>query len=164
MRSLVNLKDVAKGYGSRAVLDGVTLGVAEGDRIGIVGRNGHGKSTLLRLIAGVEEADAGAVTRTAGVDLALIAQGDELEAHRTIRDELVGGRADHEWARDRGFRSVLDGLLGGVALARFPAGPDTPIAGLSGGERRRIALARTLLDDPELLLLDEPTNHLYVHA
>ena len=164
MRNLVNLKDVEKGYGSRSVLRGVTLGVSEGDRIGIVGRNGHGKSTLLRLIAGVETPDAGAVTVAGDVDLDLLAQGDELDSARTVRDELVGGRADHEWAADATFRSVLDGLLGGVELRRFPQGLDTPIAPLSGGERRRVALARLLLDSPSLLLLDEPTNHLDVEG
>jgi ABC transport system ATP-binding/permease protein len=163
-RNLVNLKDVAKGYAARSVLRDVTLGVAAGDRIGIVGANGDGKSTLLRLIAGAEEPDAGAVTRERGLDLELLGQGDELDAQRTIREELVGGRADHEWAGDARFRGVLDGLLGGVAMARFPQGLDTPIAPLSGGERRRIALAQALLDNPELLLLDEPTNHLDVEG
>jgi ATP-binding cassette subfamily F protein uup len=163
-RNLANLKDVAKGYGSRSVLDDVTLGISAGDRIGIVGRNGEGKSTLLRLIAGLEQPDAGAVTRVGGLALALIGQGDELDAGKTIRDELVGGRADHEWAADSRFRAVLDGLLGGVEISRFPAGLDTPVAPLSGGERRRIALARLLLDSPDLLLLDEPTNHLDVEA
>jgi ATP-binding cassette subfamily F protein uup len=163
-RNLVNLKDVDKGYGSRSVLRGLTLGVAAGDRIGVVGRNGDGKTTLLRLIAGAEEPDAGAVTRLGGLHLAAIGQGDELDAARTIRDELVGGRADHEWAADATFRSVLDGLLGGVDATRFPDGLDTAIAGLSGGERRRIALAHLLLDGPELLLLDEPTNHLDVEG
>jgi ABC transport system ATP-binding/permease protein len=163
-RNLVNLKDVDKGYGSRSVLRGVTLGVSAGDRIGVVGRNGDGKSTLLRLICGAEEADAGAVTRASGLDLALLGQGDDLDEARTVRDELVGGRADHEWAADARFRTVLDGLLGGVAIRRFPNGLDTPIAGLSGGERRRIALARALIDSPELLLLDEPTNHLDVEG
>jgi len=163
-RNLVNLKSVAKGYGSRSVLTGVTLGIAEGDRIGIVGRNGDGKSTLLRLVAGREEPDAGLVTRTGGVALELLGQGDDLDPDRTIRDELVGTRAEHEWAADAAFRSVLDGLLGGIALSRFPAGMDTPIAPLSGGERRRVALARLLLDHPDLLLLDEPTNHLDLEA
>ena len=163
-RNLVNLKDVEKGYASRSVLRGVTLGIEAGDRIGVVGRNGDGKSTLLRLIAGVEDPDGGAVTRAGDVDVALLGQGDELDERRTIREELVGGRADHEWAADRGFRDVLDGLLGGVALSRFPNGIDTVIAPLSGGERRRIALAKLLLDGPELLLLDEPTNHLDVEG
>src|SRR3954453_21415644 len=145
-RNLVNLKSVDKGYGSRSVLRDITLGISEGDRIGVVGRNGDGKSTLLKLIAGTEEPDAGAVTRVGGLALAMITQGDELDAGRTIRDELVGGRAEHEGAGGAGFRSVLDGLLGGVAVTRFPQGMDTPIAPLSGGERRRIALAQLLLD------------------
>ena len=163
-RNLVNLKDVAKGYAARAVLSDVTLGVAAGDRIGVVGRNGDGKSTLLRLIAGVERPDAGTITRAGDLSLALLGQRDELDDARTIREELVGGRADHEWAADSRFRSVLDGLLGGVELRRFPAGIDTAVGPLSGGERRRIALAKALLDSPELLLLDEPTNHLDVEA
>src|SRR5215212_8699416 len=159
-RNLVNLSGVGKGYAARTILRDVTLGVSAGDRIGVVGRNGDGKSTLLRLIAGTEAPDAGGVTRAGTLALELLGQADDLDPARTIREELVGGRADHEWAGDAGFRSVLDGLLGGVALSRFPQGLDTPVAPLSGGERRRIALARTLLDNPELLLLDEPTNHL----
>src|SRR3954462_6031356 len=163
-RNLVNLHSVEKGYGTRRVLAGVTLGIAAGDRVGIVGANGAGKSTLLRPIAGAEEPDAGTVTRTGGVASALLGQGDDLVAGRTVRQELVGGRADHEWAGDSAFRAVLDGLLGGVAVERFPNGLDTPIAPPSGGERRRIALARALLDHPDLLLLDEPTNHLDVEG
>jgi len=163
-RNLVNLKDVGKDYAARTVLRDVTLGVAEGDRIGVVGRNGDGKSTLLRLIAGAEEPDAGAVTRAGGLHLSLLGQGDDLDSERTIREELVGGRADHEWRADAKYRDVLDGLLGGVAIARFANGLDTPIGPLSGGERRRIALAKALLDHPELLLLDEPTNHLDVEG
>ncbi|MEA2192516.1 MAG: transport system ATP-binding/permease protein, partial [Solirubrobacteraceae bacterium] len=163
-RNLVNLKDVDKGYGSRSVLRDVTLGVAAGDRIGVVGANGDGKSTLLRLICGAETPDAGAITRSGDLHIAMLGQGDELDDRRTIREELVGGRADHEWQADATFRSVLDGLLGGVAMRRFADGIDTMIAPLSGGERRRIALAKLLLDGPELLLLDEPTNHLDVEG
>ncbi|HEY2631803.1 MAG TPA: ABC-F family ATP-binding cassette domain-containing protein [Solirubrobacteraceae bacterium] len=163
-RNLLNLKEVEKGYGSRSVLRGITLGVAANERIGVVGQNGGGKSTLLRLIAGVEEPDGGALTRAGDVGVALLHQQDELDPAATIRETLVGGRADHEWAADRTFRGVLDGLLGGVTLERFPAGMDTQVGGLSGGERRRVALARLLLEPPELLLLDEPTNHLDVEG
>jgi ABC transport system ATP-binding/permease protein len=163
-RNLVNLKAVGKGYASRSILDDITLGVSAGERIGVVGRNGDGKSTLLRLIAGSEQPDSGVLTRAGGLQLKLLGQSDELEEHRTLREALIGGRADHEWAGDRAFRAVLDGLLGGVAMSRFPDGLDTKIAPLSGGERRRIALAQVLLDSPELLLLDEPTNHLDVEG
>jgi ABC transport system ATP-binding/permease protein len=163
-RNLVNLKDVAKGYGSRSGLRDVTLGVGAGDRTGVVGRNGDGKSTLLRLIAGAEAPDAGAVTRAGGLALALLGQGDELVAHRTARDELVGGRADHEWRGDPAFRGVLEGLLGGVELRRLRGGLDAEVEALSGGERRRVALAGLLLGVPELLRLDEPTNHLDVEG
>jgi len=163
-RNLVNLKDVAKGYGSRSVLRDITLGIAAGDRVGVVGANGDGKSTLLRLIAGAESPDEGQITRAGDLHCDLLGQRDELDDRRTIREELVGGRADHEWAADSTFRSVLDGLLGGVQLRRFPGGIDSAVAPLSGGERRRIALAKLLLDGPELLLLDEPTNHLDVEG
>jgi ATP-binding cassette subfamily F protein uup len=163
-RNLVNLKDVTKGFAARTVLEDVTLGISAGDRIGVVGRNGDGKSTLLQLIAGLEDPDSGAVTRSGGLHVAMLGQGDDLDDERTIREELVGGRADHEWMADAAYRSVLDGLLGGVEISRFPQGLDTKIAPLSGGERRRIALAQTLLGHPELLLLDEPTNHLDVEG
>ncbi|MDX6377328.1 MAG: transport system ATP-binding/permease protein, partial [Gaiellaceae bacterium] len=127
------------------MLADVSLGIAAGERIGVVGRNGGGKSTLLRLIGRLDEPDAGVVTQNAGLRVGLLAQGDDLDSARTIRQEVVGGLADHEWAADARIRDVLDGLLGGVAAARFPEGLDTPIAPLSGGERRRIALAKLLL-------------------
>ncbi len=163
-RNLVSLTAVGKGYASRSVLSEITVGVAAGERIGLVGRNGEGKSTLLALIAGAETPDAGVITRTGGLELALLVQGDELDEGRTIREELLGGRPGHEWAADAALRAVFDGLLGGVEMSRFVDGVDTAIAGCSGGERRRIALARHLLARPELLLLDEPTNHLDIEA
>ncbi|HEY5427857.1 MAG TPA: ABC-F family ATP-binding cassette domain-containing protein [Solirubrobacteraceae bacterium] len=163
-RNLVNLKSVAKGYGSREVLHGVTLGLSAGERIGVVGENGAGKSTLMRLIAGIESPGEGMVTRAGDLESALVAQRVELDPKRTVGEELVGNRAEHEWAGDAGFRAVLDGLLGGVALDRCPQGLRTHIGPLSGGEQRRIMLARALLGAPELLLLDEPTNHLDVEG
>ena len=163
-RNLVNLNAVEKGYGTRSVLREVTLGVSAGDRVGVVGRNGDGKSTLLGLIAGAEAPDSGLLTRARDLETVLLAQGDELGDHKTIREALVGGRAEHEWAGDAAFRTVLDGLLGGVELSRLRAGLDAAIGPLSGGERRRIALARALLEKPQLLLLDEPTNHLDIYA
>jgi ABC transport system ATP-binding/permease protein len=164
VRNLVNLNSVAKEYAARTILDGITLGIADRDRIGVVGGNGQGKSTLLELIAGEESPDSGQVTRIGGLRLGTLDQSDRLPAGATIREVLVGERAEHEWAGSREFRGVLDGLLGGVALERFSSGIDTAIQGLSGGERRRVALARVLLDHPDLLLLDEPTNHLDVEA
>lgn len=163
-RNLVNLKDVSKAFASRPILVDVTLGVQAGERIGVVGVNGGGKSTLLRLIAGLETPDSGAVTHARGTTIALLDQHDDLDPEHTLRQELIGDRADHEWAGDAAFRDVLDGMLGGVELSRFPQGLDTPIGPLSGGERRRIALAKALIDKPELLLLDEPTNHLDVEG
>ncbi|HET6741493.1 MAG TPA: ATP-binding cassette domain-containing protein, partial [Kribbella sp.] len=146
--NLVNLEAVSKGFGTRTLLDSVSLGVGRGERIGVVGRNGDGKSTLLRLIGGIEEPDEGNVTRVGGLALSMLGQGDSLDPSKTVRDELVGGMADHEWAADARYRNVLDGLLGGVSMSRFPRGLDAPIAPLSGGERRRIALAQTLLGHP----------------
>ena len=104
------------------------------------------------------------MTWTTDLRVGLLGQLDTLDPARTIRQEVIGGLADHEWAGDRRIREVLEGTLGGVELSRFPGGLDTVIGPLSGGERRRIALAKLLLDGPELLLLDEPTNHLDLEA
>jgi ABC transport system ATP-binding/permease protein len=163
-RNLVNLHAVAKGYGSRSVLHEVTLGLAEGERVGIVGDNGAGKSTLMRVLAGVEPPDRGTATHTTGLAAALVGQRVDLDPASTVRAALVGGRPDHEWARDAAIREVLDGLLGGADVGRFELGLDNPVGRLSGGEQRRIMLARALLQAPELLLLDEPTNHLDVEG
>jgi ATP-binding cassette subfamily F protein uup len=162
--NLVNLFEVGKDYAARTILDDVTLGITAGQRIGMVGQNGQGKSTLMRLIAGSEEPDSGAVTRTRTLRIGLLGQSDELDSEATLGTALLGERAPHEWAADRIFRGVLDGLLGGVEMRRFAAGLQTHVGSLSGGERRRIALAHVLLDHPDLLLLDEPTNHLDVEV
>jgi ATP-binding cassette subfamily F protein uup len=163
-RNLVNLSQVSKGFAAREILTDVTLGISEGDRIGVVGANGQGKSTLLDLIAGSEQPDSGLVTRLGSLRLGVLDQGDDLDPDQTVRGVLLGERAEHEWAADRVFRGVLDGLLGGVEFSRFTEGVETRVRALSGGERRRIALARVLLDHPDLLLLDEPTNHLDVEV
>ena len=164
LRNLVNLSSVAKEYAARTILADVTLGIADRDRIGVVGGNGQGKSTLLELIAGAEHPDRGQVTRLGGLRLDALDQSDRLPSGATIREVLVGDRLEHEWAGNREFRGVLEGLLGGVAMERFERGLETGVQGLSGGERRRVALALVLLDHPDLLLLDEPTNHLDVEA
>ncbi|MCX4964186.1 ABC-F family ATP-binding cassette domain-containing protein [Streptomyces sp. NBC_00654] len=162
--NLVNVEQVTKVYGTRALLDGVSLGVSEGDRIGVVGRNGDGKTTLIRMLAKLEEADTGRVTHNGGLRLGVLTQHDSLDPSATIRHEVIGDLADHEWAGSAKIRDVLTGLFGGLALPGFEHGLDTVIAPLSGGERRRIALAKLLIGEPDLIVLDEPTNHLDVEG
>ncbi|MDF6042941.1 ABC-F family ATP-binding cassette domain-containing protein [Streptomyces sp. JH14] len=162
--NLVNVEQVSKVYGTRALLDGVSLGVSEGDRIGVVGRNGDGKTTLIRMLAKLEEADSGRVTHNGGLRLGVLTQHDSLDPKATIRHEVIGDLADHEWAGSAKIRDVLTGLFGGLGLPGFEHGLDTVIAPLSGGERRRIALAKLLIAEPDLIVLDEPTNHLDVEG
>ncbi|MER7998065.1 ABC-F family ATP-binding cassette domain-containing protein [Streptomyces sp. NPDC095613] len=162
--NLVNVETVTKVYGTRALLDGVSLGVSEGDRIGVVGRNGDGKTTLIRLLAKLEEADTGRVTHSGGLRLGVLTQHDSLDPAATVRHEVIGDLADHEWAGSARIRDVLTGLFGGLDLPGFPQGLDTVIGPLSGGERRRIALAKLLIGEPDLIVLDEPTNHLDVEG
>ncbi|MFG2431544.1 ABC-F family ATP-binding cassette domain-containing protein [Streptomyces sp. NPDC048590] len=162
--NLVNVEQVSKVYGTRALLDGVSLGVSEGDRIGVVGRNGDGKTTLIRMLAKLEEADSGRVTHNGGLRLGVLTQHDSLDPKATIRHEVIGDLADHEWAGSAKIRDVLTGLFGGLALPGFEHGLDTVIAPLSGGERRRIALAKLLIAEQDLIVLDEPTNHLDVEG
>ncbi|MFJ4826273.1 ABC-F family ATP-binding cassette domain-containing protein [Streptomyces bacillaris] len=162
--NLVNVEQVSKVYGTRALLDGVSLGVSEGDRIGVVGRNGDGKTTLIRMLAKLEEADSGRVTHNGGLRLGVLTQHDSLDPEATIRQEVIGDLADHEWAGSAKIRDVLTGLFGGLALPGFEHGLDTVIAPLSGGERRRIALAKLLIEEQDLIVLDEPTNHLDVEG
>ncbi|OKJ70423.1 ABC-F family ATP-binding cassette domain-containing protein [Streptomyces sp. CB02460] len=162
--NLINVEQVSKVYGTRALLDGVSLGVSEGDRIGVVGRNGDGKTTLIRMLARLEEADTGRVTHSGGLRLGVLTQHDSLDPQATIRHEVIGDLADHEWAGSAKIRDVLTGLFGGLDLPGFQNGLDTVIAPLSGGERRRIALAKLLIAEQDLIVLDEPTNHLDVEG
>jgi ATP-binding cassette subfamily F protein uup len=155
--NLVNLERVTKSYGVRVLLDGVSLGVGEGERIGVVGRNGDGKTTLLDLVGGRAEPDAGRISRGRGLRIGHLAQHDELDDTHTVREAVLAGRADHVWAADPRTREVVEVLLADVPL-------DQVVRGLSGGERRRCALGRLLLGEHDLLLLDEPTNHLDVEA
>ena len=163
MGVLVALEKVTVVHGVAHVLDAVSTGVLGGQRIGVVGRNGGGKSTLLRVLAGTQEPDDGRVTRTGSTTIGLLGQGDELDPSDTVRTALVGDRPDHEWAGDPRVRDVLSGLLGGVD-APAVGGLAALVGPLSGGERRRLALAALLVADPDLLLLDEPTNHLDVEG
>jgi ATP-binding cassette subfamily F protein uup len=156
-RNLVDLERVTKSYGVRILLDEVSLGVGERERIGVVGRNGDGKTTLLNLIAGRVEPEGGRISRARGLHLGYLDQRDLLDDTHTVREVVLAGKADHEWAADPTTREVVEVLLAGVSL-------DRPVHGLSGGERRRCSLARLLLEPDDLLILDEPTNHLDVEA
>jgi ATP-binding cassette subfamily F protein uup len=162
--NLVNVEAVGKTYGTRTLLDALSIGVSEGDRIGVVGRNGDGKTTLIRLLAKLEEPDKGRVTHQSGLRLGVLTQHDALDPKATIRHEIVGDRPDHVWAGDAKIRDVLTGLFGSLEMPGFSEGLDTVIGPLSGGERRRIALAQLLIDEQDLLVLDEPTNHLDVEG
>ncbi|HEX3907702.1 MAG TPA: ABC-F family ATP-binding cassette domain-containing protein [Mycobacteriales bacterium] len=157
MANLVNLESVSKAHGTTTVLDRISLGVADGERIGVVGRNGSGKTTLLAVLASEEPIDSGRVTHVGGLQVGRLAQHDRLVAGTTVLDAVVGDSAEHEWASDARVRAVLGGLLADVSRHSLV---DT----LSGGERRRVALAALLVADPTLLLLDEPTNHLDLEA
>jgi ABC transport system ATP-binding/permease protein len=157
MSNLVNLERVSKAYGVRPLLAEVSLGVAAGERVGIVGRNGDGKTTLLQVMTGQEPVDAGRVSSVRGLHIGYLHQGDTLDDTHAVRDAVLGGRADHVWAAEPATREVVDELLAGIEL-------DRAVIGLSGGERRRCALAELLLREHDLLVLDEPTNHLDVEA
>jgi len=159
-RNLINLENVSLSYGKGAVLAQVSLGLADGARIGIVGRNGGGKSSLIKILGGQETPNDGRVSMANGTHLGTLSQIDQADPKATVRDIVLGDQADHEWATNSKAREVLTGLFGGFGesiLAR-QMGP------LSGGERRRVALAKLLISDLDVLLLDEPTNHLDVEA
>jgi ABC transport system ATP-binding/permease protein len=157
MANLINLERVTVGFGTRTLLDGVSLGIDEGDAIGIVGRNGDGKTTLLQVLTGTRTPDSGRVTHTSGLSVGYLHQADDFAADATVRDVIWGGRADHIWAAEADTRTVVSHLLGGLDL-------DGAVGTLSGGERRRVALAAVLLARHDVVVLDEPTNHLDVEV
>ena len=154
--NLVNLQDVTLAYGPLVLLDSVSLGIDEGDRIGIVGRNGGGKSTLVSVLAGRLPPDSGRVVHNRGLRIGFLHQQDSFP-DTTVGRFVLDGRAEHEWAGDARIRDVLRGLLSGWDL-------NTRMAHLSGGERRRAGLARMLIDTHDLIILDEPTNHLDIEG
>jgi ATP-binding cassette subfamily F protein uup len=159
-RNLLNLESVSKAFDIRALLDGVSLGVNEAERIGVVGRNGGGKSTLLKVMAGIEAPDEGRIAKAGSVNIGILSQVDDMEESSLVRDIVLGDSQTHEWASDAKVREVLNGLFGGFSEELL----NRKISHLSGGERRRVNLAKLLIADFDLVLLDEPTNHLDVEG
>ncbi|AYG02673.1 ABC-F family ATP-binding cassette domain-containing protein [Gryllotalpicola protaetiae] len=157
MAHLLGAESLHVEFPTRVVFDSVTLGLQDGDRVGIVGRNGDGKSTLLRLLAGRMEPDGGRVTRRRDLRLGVLDQADTLDPESTVAKAIVGDAAHHEWAGDARTRDVLSGLVADI-------GWDARIETLSGGQRRRVALAALLVGEWDVLFLDEPTNHLDVEG
>jgi len=159
-RNIINIEGVSKAFDIRPLLIDVSLGISEGERIGIVGRNGGGKSTLLKILAGLEEPDAGRVTRANWAKLGSLSQVDSAGVGATVRDVVVGVKKVHEWASDAGVREIFAGLFGGYESSIM----DRPFASLSGGEKRRVGIAKLLIQSLDIVLLDEPTNHLDVEG
>lgn len=151
----LGLEHVSLAFATKNIFTDVTQGVLEGDRIGIVGKNGDGKSTLLHLFKGTQEPDSGRVTMRNGLTFGMLDQRDPLDDNATVREAALEGREDYEWAAETKSREIVEALLGGISL-------DAKIGSLSGGQRRRADLARLLLKDWDILALDEPTNHLDV--
>ncbi|MFV0374717.1 ABC-F family ATP-binding cassette domain-containing protein [Microbacterium sp.] len=157
MAHLLGAEALHLEYPTKVVFDSVSLGIDEGDRIGVVGRNGDGKSSLLRMLAGIQQPDGGRVTVRGGVRVGVLDQADDLDDDVTIRHAVVGDEPEHVWAGDARIRDVIAGLLGDLDF-------DTPVRDLSGGQRRRVSLAALLVGEDDVLFLDEPTNHLDVEA
>jgi ATP-binding cassette subfamily F protein uup len=159
-RNVVNIEEVSKAFDIKELLIGVSLGVSEGDRIGIVGRNGSGKSTLMKVIAGTESPDSGRVTKSNSARVGILSQVDFENPESTVGEVVLGDTAKHEWASEPNIREVFTGLFGSFDDHIF----DRKFGQLSGGERRRVGLAKLLINELDLILLDEPTNHLDVEG
>lgn len=157
MTHLLGAEALSLEFPTKTVFDAVSLGLNEGDRIGIVGRNGDGKSSLLAMLAGRLEPDSGRVTVRGGVRIGVLDQGDVLDDDETVGHAVVGDVPDHEWAGQARIRDIVAGLLADLAW-------DARLGTLSGGQRRRVALAKLLTGEYDVLALDEPTNHLDVEA
>ena len=157
MAFLLGCEKVGIDFPSKTVFDEISLGIEAGERIGIVGRNGDGKSTLVNVLAGIVEPDRGRVIHTNGIRVGVLAQSDELRDEDTIGFAIVGDMPEYEWASSARIRSIIAGIVGDIPW-------DTPVRTLSGGQRRRVDLARLLVGDYDVIMLDEPTNHLDVRA
>ena len=157
MAHLLGAERLHLEFPTRTVFDEVTLGIDEGDRIGVVGRNGDGKSTLLKLLAGRLEPDGGRVTLRRGIRIGMLDQADVVDPGQTVAEAVVGGIEEHVWAGDARVRDVIAGLLADVPW-------QAQIVSLSGGQRRRVGLAALLVGDWDVVFLDEPTNHLAVEG
>ena len=144
-------------FPTRTIFEGITVGLNEGDRIGIVGRNGDGKSTLMKILAGRLEPDSGRVTVRGGTRIGYLDQSDVLDDDHTVGYAIVGDTPEYEWASQARIRDVISGLVSDLPW-------DAPVSSLSGGQRRRVALASLLAQEWDVLMLDEPTNHLDVEA
>jgi ABC transport system ATP-binding/permease protein len=163
MANLVSVERASLALGTTHILDGVSLGVSSDTRVGVVGRNGGGKSTLLRVLAGLQLVDEGRITRAGSLTVGMLSQVDTLDPEATVRAAVLGNLPEHVWAGDPRIREILEGLLGGIESPDV-GGLEAIVGPLSGGERRRLALAALLVADHDLLLLDEPTNHLDVEG
>lgn len=156
-RPLIGGEGLQLSFPTKDVLDDVTLGLAEGQRVGVVGRNGDGKSTLMRVLARRLEPDEGRITWRRDLRVGFVDQADVLDPAVVVSDAVVGDTAEHEWAGDAKVRDVVNGLLSDVPW-------DARVGDLSGGQRRRVSLAAVLVGDHDVLFLDEPTNHLDVEG
>jgi ATPase subunit of ABC transporter with duplicated ATPase domains len=157
MAHLLGAEQIDLEFPTKQVFDGITVGVNEGDRIGIVGRNGDGKSTLLKILSKQLEPDSGRVTYRGSLRVGYLTQVDKIDNSLSIGQAVVGEGPEHEWATDPKIRDVLQGLLGDLDWSQ-------QVGTLSGGQRRRVALAALLAGDYDIVMLDEPTNHLDVEG